>query len=139
MAISSIIQGYGEEHLLAASNLVGEAVPWQSHIGKRYNLDIDGNSSSWQGLFMKLLAGGVVLKVTSPHGFRQWYYDRLMPWVNFVPVCSDLSDIIEAVDRLRSSPKLAREIAGNGRKLALAMTIEAEIKLSAKAFVEGDN
>jgi Glycosyl transferase family 90 len=43
----------------------------------KYQIDIDGNSNSWSGLFQKLLSGNPVLKVTSPYGYRQWYYDRL--------------------------------------------------------------
>ena len=41
----------------------------------RYHIDIDGHANSWAGLFLKLLSGGVVLKVASPNNYRQWYYD----------------------------------------------------------------
>ena len=128
MAITTpLIQGYGQDDMLFSSGLLGESKPWQVHGGNRFNIDIDGNSASWQGLFMKLLAGGVVLKVNSAHGFRQWYYDRLESWINFIPVRSDLSDLVEIVDCLRRNDELAQEIARNGRSLALAMTVEREV------------
>ena len=36
------------------------------------------NSNSWAGLFTSLLTAACVLKIESEHGFRQWYYDRLV-------------------------------------------------------------
>jgi hypothetical protein len=73
----------------------------------KYQIDIDGNSSSWPGLFQRLLSGDTVLKVTSNKGWRQWYYDDLLPWENFVPVASDLSDLVEIVDWLVGHDELA--------------------------------
>jgi hypothetical protein len=61
---------------------------WKAHIpvelfGRhKYQIDIDGNTNSWPGLFQKLLTGSPVLKVASPDGHRQWYYHRLEPWYN---------------------------------------------------------
>ena len=49
-------------------------------------------SNSWSGLFTKLLTGSTVLKVESPMGFRQWYYDRLKPFEHYVPVRPDLAE-----------------------------------------------
>ena len=46
----------------------------------KFQIDIDGNTNSWPGLFQKLLTGSAILKVASPYGYRQWYYDRLRPW-----------------------------------------------------------
>ena len=63
----------------------------------RYQIDIDGNSNAWEGLFTKLLTGSLVLKVESAFGFRQWYYDRLLPWRHVVPVAKDMSDLVEKV------------------------------------------
>ncbi len=131
MAITNIAQPRDDDHVLISAGLVSNHEPWQVHSQKRYNVDIDGNSCSWQGLILKLLAGGVVLKVASPCSFRQWYYDRLVPWQNFVPIKSDLSDLVEVVDRLRADDSLARDIAHNGRALAVEMTVERELGLSA--------
>jgi hypothetical protein len=97
----------------------------------RYQIDIDGNSNAWAGLFLKLLSGSPVLKVTSEFGFRQWYYQDLKPWENFVPVRPDLADLPEALSRLRAHPADARRIGANGAALARSMTLATELP---KAF-----
>lgn len=106
--------------------LVKEKVRWQELGNYRFQIDIDGHASSFSGLFRKLLSGGLVLKVQSPEGCRQWYYDQLLPGVNFVPVSSDLSDLVDIVSYYRKRPRLAESIAQRGRALALSLTYEKE-------------
>jgi hypothetical protein len=102
----------------------------------KYTIDIDGNSNSWPGLFNKLCAGGAVLKVASPQGFRQWYYDRLEAWVNFVPVATDMSDLIDKVKWLRDNDAAAAAIGRKGRELAYAMTLETELERGCRTIAE---
>jgi hypothetical protein len=100
----------------------------------RYHIDIDGNTNSWPGLFIKLLSGGAVLKIESPLAFRQWYYDRLVPWDNYVPVSADLSDLIEKAEWLAANDARAMEIGRRGHELANGMTYEAEVELAGAAI-----
>jgi hypothetical protein len=93
----------------------------------RYQIDIDGYSNSWSGLFRKLCTGSPVLKVASERHFKQWYYDRLIPWSNFVPVASDLSDLVENVRWLQRHDDRAENIGKAGQALAFDMTYEAEL------------
>ena len=92
-----------------AAEWMGEAgllrpyVPPESFQQYKYQIDIDGNTTSWPGLFMKLLTGSVVLKVPPRDGFEQWYYDQLQPWVNFVPLQADMSDLGDKVRWLRNN------------------------------------
>lgn len=92
------------------------------------HIDIDGNSNSWPGLMSKLHSGGSVMKVDSPQCYRQWYYDRLEPWVHFVPVRSDLSDLVAKAQLLLGNPTLAEKIGRAGQDLARQMTIQSEIE-----------
>jgi hypothetical protein len=91
----------------------------------RYLLDYDSASSSYPGLFQRLLTGSVVLKIDSPQGHRQWYYDQLEPWKNFIPVKPDLSDLEKKIAYLRAHDDEAREIGRRGRELALSLTPES--------------
>lgn len=102
----------------------------------QYTIDIDGNSNAWSSLFRKLLTGSPVLKVASPHGFRQWYYDALEPMKNFVPVAADLSDLIEKAEWLRENPSRAEEIGQAGRALATSLTFEAEFQQAARRVAQ---
>jgi Glycosyl transferase family 90 len=65
-------------------------------------IDLDGNS--WSSRFGELLCyNSVVLKV-EPQWVDYFYYpvgqqnDRLQPWVHYIPVQSDLSDLVELAE-----------------------------------------
>jgi hypothetical protein len=128
--ITQIVQVYDpvEADKLRQSGLVCPRMPADQIIRYKYQIDIDGNTNSWPGLFTKLLTGNPVLKVASPRGFRQWYYDRLKPWINFVPVASDLSDIVDKLVWLRAHDDAARRIGEQGLALAESLDYEGELK-----------
>jgi hypothetical protein len=103
-------------------------VPEAAFIRYRYQIDIDGNSNSWPGLFGKLLTASPVLKVASSRGYRQWYYDRLIPWENFVPVSSTMDDLVEKTEWLIAHDAEAQRIGAAGRALALSMDMRSELQ-----------
>jgi hypothetical protein len=112
---------------MTALGLFGESVPMARSAGYRAVVDIDGNSSAWSGLFTKLLMGCTVLKIDTRHGWRQWYYDQLVPWVNFIPVLSDLRDIEQAAAWIGAHPREAEAIAERGRSLASSITVDQAV------------
>jgi hypothetical protein len=113
---------------IRAAGLFAEYVPESRLDEYRFHIDIDGNTNAWSGLFRKLLSGSPVLKVDSEPGFRQWYYDRLVPWQNFVPVSADLSDLVEKADWLSANCESARQIGTAGRSLALSLGYDIELE-----------
>lgn len=115
-------------------NITKPHVPFVEFSKYRYHIDIDGNTNSWPGLFQKLLTGSPVVKIASASGYRQWYYDRLIPWENFVPVQSDMSDLTEKVEWLLAHDDAARKIGENGRALAESMDWPGEVVRSAPAI-----
>jgi len=119
---------------LESLDLLRPHVPSHSFQKYRYQIDIDGHSNAWSGLFRKLLTGSPVLKVASGAGFRQWYYDRLRPWANYIPVAEDMGDLVEKVVWLRAHDEVARRIGEAGRDLAEALTGEQEILAAASVF-----
>jgi len=127
----------GAAAAMMESGLLKSAVPHTEFNKYRYQIDIDGNTNSWSALFIKLLTGSPVLKVTSEVGFRQWYYDLLRPWVNFVPAAPDMSDLIEKVEWLRDHDDRARRIGERGLELAESLSYESETKRCAATFAAG--
>lgn len=99
----------------------------------RYNVDVDGVSSSWTGLFLKLLAGGTVIKIKSDQDFRQWYYPELRKWFHYVEIAGDVSDIHSIIDMLEIRADWAAEVAEAGRALALSLTLKSQLDRSASA------
>lgn len=105
--------------------------PQMNIMDYRYNLDVDGWSCAWTGLFIKLLAGSPVLKIESDLGFRQWFYDKLAPWSNFVPVARDLKDLEHCLDVLEARPDIAEQIGEAGKVLANSLTFESQFEAGA--------
>lgn len=79
----------------------------------RYVLNVDGAAPamSWRGRHL-FGSGAVVLIQDSP--FREHFYADLEAWRNFVPVATDLSDLVEKVRYLESRPEEAERIARSG-------------------------
>jgi hypothetical protein len=79
----------------------------------KYILDIDGNSNAWDGLRWKLYSGSVVLKHIGV--YEQWYYKELRPFVHYVPVKNDFSDLVAMVEWCRANQSECLRISRNAR------------------------
>ena len=121
---------------IKAAGMLRQRIEHSAWFGKKYAIDIDGFSNSWDNLFHRMLMGCCVLKVQSDFGFRQWYYHKLNAWEHYVPVRADLSDLEEKVAWMRDNDGQARDIAANSRALALAMTFESESKVAGRLIEE---
>lgn len=122
--------------VLRAHGLMSDRVPKMSWGARKFALDVDGHTNAWDNLMSRLHLGCCVLKVASPMGYRQWFYDRLEPWRHFVPVRADLGDLAERIDWVRSNDDAAREIAAEGQALARSMTWESETAFAAARIAE---
>lgn len=88
----------------------------------KYVIDVDGNG--WSGRFHRLMASNtLVLKSTI---FPEWYADRVQPWVHYVPLKVDYSDLFPILGFFQGSPydgvgaheELAEKIATAGSEWA---------------------
>ncbi|KAJ3975638.1 glycosyl transferase family 90-domain-containing protein [Lentinula raphanica] len=85
----------------------------------KYVLDIDGNG--WSGRFKRLMtSNSLVFKSTI---YPEWFIDRVEPWVHYIPIQVDLSDLYDSLMFFRGDPngegaheELARKIALQGRE-----------------------
>ena len=116
-----------DEKALKASGLMRGYLPILSSNQYKYQIDVDGNSNAWSGLFQRLLSKSAVLKVASPHGFQQWYYDRLIPWEHFVPVESEMGDLVEKTQWLIANDVKAMQIGQQGAEFARSLTYDKVI------------
>ncbi|WP_341987543.1 glycosyl transferase family 90 [Azorhizobium sp. AG788] len=121
---------FAERADLAPYGISGVRIPPLAWAKVRYAIDIDGFSAAWMNFFSRLLLGCCVIKVTSPYGFRQWFYDALVPWIHYVPVKADLSDLADKIAWCRANPDACRQIAEEGQRFALARTPETETPLT---------
>ncbi len=109
-----------------AARIVGDFVPQHTWADRQFAIDIDGVSNAFSNLFIRLLYGCCVIKIASPFGYRQWYYDRLEPWRHFVPVSEDLTDLVDVLTWCGEHPRECREIAAAGHEVAMSMTHTSE-------------
>lgn len=107
------------------AGLLRPLVSREAFLRHRVVIDVDGNSNAWSGLFCSLLSRSCILKVGSEHGFRQWYYDRLVPGQTHVAVAPDLSDFAEAVGWTRQHEAETRRLADAAAGLADTLGFEA--------------
>jgi len=114
------------------AGIIRDPLPEASWTGRRFAIDIDGYSNAFSNLFIRLLYGCCVIKIASPSGFRQWYYDRLEPWRHYLPVAADMSDLVERIDWCRRHPEACRDIAAAGQAFATSLTPEQEYRRTAE-------
>lgn len=79
----------------------------------RYIINVDGHVSAFR-LSMELGMGSVILLVESK--WKLWYSDLLIPYKHYVPVKSDLSDLIKQIKWCRDNDDKCQEIVDNSTK-----------------------
>lgn len=117
---------------LEAAGLVGQLVAQDSWAGRKFAIDIDGVTNTWDNFLRRLKMGCCVLKVDSPFGFRQWYYPLLQPFEHYVPIRADLADLAAQIDWVRRHPTEAAHIAQAGQAVAVALTRQTETARAAE-------
>ena len=81
----------------------------------KFLLSLDGVTVSWRGRAL-LQAGGIMILQDSPMG--EHFYNDLIPWIHFVPVKADLSDLVSVLEWLKANPDKAEDIALAGSRFA---------------------
>jgi hypothetical protein len=126
-----------EQQELHSAGLMKEFVAPERLNEWKLTVDIDGNSNSWAGTFQKLLSGCLLLKVESREGWRQWYYDLLQPFQNFVPVHYELNDLVEKSKYLIYNTDYSEKIARAGQELAFSLSFESQCDAALRAIERG--
>lgn len=81
----------------------------------KYVLNIDGHVSAFR-LSLELGMGSVVLLQEHTQGttnYRMWFHRSLIPYVHYVPVRKDLSDVLEKIEWCIQNDDQCRQIAQN--------------------------
>lgn len=92
-------------------SLVSKLTPVQQS-NYKYIINVDGHVSAFR-LSIELNMGSVVLLVDS--SWKLWYSDLLVPYVHYVPIKADLSDLIDQIKWCRSHDDKCQEIVSHAR------------------------
>jgi hypothetical protein len=73
--------------------ITSEYVELSEQIKYKYLISLDGLTADWQRVPWILLSGSVLLLVDSD--IEQWFSRDIEPWVHYVPIKRDFSDLIK--------------------------------------------
>ncbi|HCW07761.1 MAG TPA: hypothetical protein DGG95_10405 [Cytophagales bacterium] len=119
IAINYVLEkNYSGFENLIEKKIAKESISQNAWLSQKFAIDIDGHTNAWQNFFSRMLMGCCVIKIDSFQNFRQWYYDQLVPWKHFVPVKSDMSDLIEKLEWCKLHDKECEQIAKQAQQIS---------------------
>lgn len=88
----------------------------EGHLKYKYQILIDGNTTSWERAYWQLYSNSVMFKHESDN--IQWYYRALEPYKHYVPFKRDFSDLIPKILWARSHDKMCHKIVRKATRFA---------------------
>lgn len=88
----------------------------QEQYKHKYLINVDGHVSAFR-LLSELMTNSLVIKVNSSNNYELWYSKLLIPFVHYVPVKEDMSDLIEQIQWCINNDDKCKEIINNAHKL----------------------
>ncbi len=92
-----------------SSNRVSES----EHLKYKYLVAIDGNTCPWLRVPWIMLSNSVLVKQETSN--VEWFYSSLKPYVHYVPIKKDLTDIFDKIEWLKSHDEEAHKISINAQ------------------------
>ena len=84
----------------------------------KYHIDIDGNG--WTERLLGQMALKAVIFKVQPI-YHEFFWKLLVPYVHYIPVASDMSDLMSKIQYARSHDKEMEGIANAAREFAMAL------------------
>ena len=109
------------------------AIPVIDHLKYKYQILIDGNTCAYSRAYWQLFSDCLTFKQTSPN--IQWYYAFLQPYVHYVPIAHDLSDLVEKIEWAKNHDLEAQRIMNNAKAFAHEYLKKEDIYLYLYLFV----
>jgi len=107
--------------------------PIKDQIQYKMILDIDGWSATWSATVWKMYSGSVLLKVKSK--WKQWFHHRLEPWVHYVPVANDYSDLNDKIEWCLHNEQACIDITENAKRFVVEHLNWEQVKKDTLATV----
>lgn len=114
-----------------ADRRVAEFIPIEKQARRfKYTVAVDGHVAPFR-VPACMFHGILVLKPESK--WRTWYAPKMSPWIHFVPVAADLSDLFEKIEWCRTNDVACRRIVRNAHRfVARHFKPEALVELCAE-------
>lgn len=103
--------------IMEKEGFVGNYISMSDHPRYKYLMDIDGHCAAAPRFPTLLHSNSVVFKnITSS---LLWFYPKIKPYVHFIPVAEDLSDLLTQLEWAKSHDEECKQISNNARQLAV--------------------
>ena len=89
----------------------------EEQLKAKYLPVLDGHMCTYPGFQWRLLSNSVAFKQDSDQ--IQWFYEALQPYIHYVPIKNDLSDLVEKLNWAKKEDFFMQKIAKNSREFAL--------------------
>ena len=86
----------------------------------KYVIYIDGHVAA-ERLITELDSGNLILKVESFYNWTQWFHVFLRPYVHYIPIKKDLSDLADKIKWCKTHDNECYEITQNAKSLYLKL------------------
>lgn len=83
----------------------------KAHLKYKYLISLDGNTAAWIRVPWILLSNSVLIKQETE--VMEIFYSGMKPYVHYVPVTHNISDIFEKLNWLKNNDKKAKQISEN--------------------------
>uniref|UniRef100_A0A3Q0SM13 Protein O-glucosyltransferase 1 n=1 Tax=Amphilophus citrinellus TaxID=61819 RepID=A0A3Q0SM13_AMPCI len=94
-----------------------KGIPLVDHCKYKYLFNFRGVAASFR-LKHLFLCGSLVFHVGNE--WQEFFYPQLKPWVHYIPVKQDLSDVRELLEFVKENDGIAQEIATRGKEFILS-------------------
>ena len=101
----------GAENVPSLQKYRGQWIRFEEQVKYKYQIFIDGNVVPFSNSVWKFLIHSLIFKVDSP--WVQWYFQGLKPYTHYIPVKSNLDDLIEKLTWAMDHDSEAQMIANN--------------------------
>ncbi|HEY5235443.1 MAG TPA: glycosyl transferase family 90, partial [Rhabdochlamydiaceae bacterium] len=108
-------------------HLIGNRFSFEDFLNYKYLPNVTGTMASSPALQWRLLSNSVTLQQVTDE--IQWFYRALKPYVHYVPVKDDLSDLLEQIQWSKDHDDLCKQIADNATEFALNNLMTEDIYL----------
>lgn len=114
---SNDTKGQNLRYIIEYMSLLDDYVTETKHLKYKYLISVDGNVTAWKRVPFILLSNSVLIKQET--GNIQWFYPAIKPYVHYIPLQNDLSDIFEKLAWLKKNDSKAKSIAENATDFAI--------------------
>jgi hypothetical protein len=111
------IYGEGLREQIINLGLEKPCVSQESHLEYKYLPVLDGFMCTYPGYLWRLLGGSLCLKQDSEE--VQYFYSALKPYIHYIPIKNDMSDLIEKIIWARENDEECKTIADQARRFCL--------------------